>query len=98
MYSSIGSDEFYQKEKSKKLAIVDVREVDEFENGHISQAQNSPLSVLDQGLDALDKNQQYYIICQSGGRSAMACEFLSSKGYDVVNVMGGMSAWKGEIV
>lgn len=27
----------------------------------------------------------------------MACDFLSSEGYKVVNVMGGMSAWKGEL-
>ena len=28
----------------------------------------------------------------------MACEFLAQKGYNVVNVMGGMSSWKGEII
>ncbi|MCB0748598.1 MAG: rhodanese-like domain-containing protein, partial [Ignavibacteriae bacterium] len=35
MFSSIGVDEFYQKSKTESLTIVDVREADEFERGHI---------------------------------------------------------------
>ncbi len=98
MFSSIGADEFYQKSKADSVTIIDVREADEFERGHIPSAKTLPLSGLQQHIDLLSKNEKYYIICQSGGRSAMACDFLSSEGYEVVNVMGGMSAWKGELV
>ena len=97
MFSSIGVDEFYQKSKTESLTIVDVREADEFERGHIPSAKALPLSGLEQHIDQLNKDEKYYVICQSGGRSAMACDFLSSEGYKVVNVMGGMSAWKGEL-
>lgn len=97
MFSSIGADEFYQKSKNEELTIVDVREADEFERGHIPSAKTLPLSGLGLHIDQLTKDEKYYIICQSGGRSAMACEFLSSEGYEVVNVMAGMSAWKGEL-
>lgn len=97
MFQSISSDEFYQKEKSQQLAILDVREVDEFQNGHIPSAQNSPLSELDTHFSELDSDTAYYVICHSGGRSANACLFLAENGFDVTNVMGGMSVWKGAI-
>lgn len=98
MFNSIGADEFYQKSKTESLTIVDVRETDEFERGHIPSSKTLPLSELEQHIDQINKDGKYYVICQSGGRSAMACDFLSSKGYEVVNVMGGMSAWKGDVV
>ncbi|WP_346024535.1 rhodanese-like domain-containing protein [Alkalibacterium indicireducens] len=43
------------------------------------------------------KDKEYHVICLSGGRSSMVCDFLGNQGYDVVNVMGGMSAWRGDI-
>ncbi len=96
MYQSITNDEFYQKQKKQKINLVDVRERYEFAGGAIPSAQNMPLSELGQCFSELDKRQSYYVICQSGGRSAQACEFLSQEGYCVTNVMGGMSAWKGD--
>lgn len=98
MYQSIMIDEFEQKQKRNELAIIDVREIDEYQSGHIKEAKNMPLSSLQETAETLDKNQSYYIICHSGGRSQMASEYFSSLGYNVTNVMGGMSAWRGEII
>ncbi|OJG11996.1 hypothetical protein RU94_GL002327 [Enterococcus asini] len=74
-----------------------MREVDEFANGHIPEATNLPLSELGARFEELDKGQNYYVICHSGARSANASNFLSQQGYQVTNVLGGMSAWKGDI-
>lgn len=98
MYQSIMIDEFEQKQKRNELAIIDVREIDEYQFAHIKEAKNMPLSSLQETAAALDKNQLYYIICHSGGRSQMASEYFASLGYNVTNVMGGMSAWRGEVV
>lgn len=97
MYRSVSMDEFGQKQRREDISIIDVREVEEFSDGHIPGAVNMPLSGLVEGHESLEKNKEYHVICRSGGRSSMACDFLGNEGYDVVNVMGGMSAWKEEI-
>ena len=43
----------------------------------------------------LNKDKEYYIVCQSGGRSTTACNKLINKGYDVVNVAGGVGTYMG---
>ncbi len=81
----------------KQLKIIDVRDPEEHAYGIIPHAYKIPLDTLPQKLTLLDKNDTYYIVCASGSRSLVACSFLSSKGYNVVNVMGGMSAYRGEL-
>lgn len=98
MYQTKMIDEFEQLQKKQPLAIIDVREEEEYASGHISEAISLPLSQIQERVDLLDKEQAYYVICHSGGRSQMACEFLAAKGYQVTNILGGMSAWKGELV
>ncbi|MGX7195997.1 rhodanese-like domain-containing protein [Enterococcus olivae] len=98
MYKSIGIDEFEQRIKRENLSVIDVREVHEYQMGHVPGAINEPLSRLAGAKLTVDKAQEHYIICQAGSRSARACEFLSSQGYQVVNIMGGTSAWRGILV
>ncbi|MGT2846385.1 rhodanese-like domain-containing protein [Streptococcus massiliensis] len=98
MVSEISAEDFYQKVEKEHLALIDVREQDEFECGHVAGAQNLPLSTLPEHYQILDKKQHYYVICKMGGRSARACDFLTSKGYQVTNVQGGVDAYRGELV
>lgn len=98
MCQSIFIDEFRQKEENEGVTILDVRERDEFADGHIPSAINLPLSELENRLNELNKDLLYYVICHSGRRSENACAFLSHRGFNVVNVIGGMSSWKGDIV
>ena len=90
----ISFDEFYQLYQNGQLSLVDVREVEEFEALHLEGAQNLPLSQLADIYDQLDKDLLHYVICKSGMRSARACQFLAEKGYDVINVQGGMTAFE----
>lgn len=95
MTKSISNSKFSEMYKNNKdLNIIDVREDFEYEMGHIPEAKSKPLSTFPVELD---KEKSYYVVCQSGGRSANACHILSQKGYDVINVEGGMSAWRDEI-
>ena len=89
----ISAKDLYEKLQLEELQLIDVREVDEYNAGHVSGAQNLPLSSLAENYGQLDKQIPYHIICQKGGRSARACEFLESKGYEVTNVEGGVEAF-----
>ncbi|UVI33624.1 rhodanese-like domain-containing protein [Paenibacillus spongiae] len=83
----------------EKLQVIDVRELDEWQDGHIAQAKHIPLSGLVARLDELDKNDKpIYMVCRSGNRSGKACDFLSAQGYQVINMLGGMMSWPGEVV
>ncbi|ARK20668.1 rhodanese-like domain-containing protein [Sporosarcina ureae] len=78
--------------------VLDVREIDEFEDGHIIGAINMPLSQIQTGdRTGLDKDQKYVVVCRSGSRSKTASEILFDEGYDVINVSEGMSTWQGEV-
>ena len=86
--------EFQALNQKEDITILDVREVDEFQAGHIEGALNAPLSMPENGYEQLDSSKRYYVICQGGMRSERACQFLETKGFDVVNVEGGMNQWK----
>lgn len=86
--------EFQVLNQKEDITILDVREVDEFQAEHIEGALNAPLSTLENGYEQLDSSKRYYVICQGGMRSERACQFLETKGFDVVNVEGGMNQWK----
>ena len=99
MKNNISMKDFYEKytnNSSKKLTILDVREIHEYAAGHIPSAENFPLSTLGSDFTKLDKDQKYYVICQAGGRSAKAYDFLDAQGFDVINIEGGMNNWSGD--
>ncbi|WP_045521654.1 rhodanese-like domain-containing protein [Neobacillus niacini] len=84
-------------DNGEKLNIIDVREVGEVATGKIPLAINIPLGLIEFKKQDLDKNENYIIVCRSGGRSAQAVAFLESYGYNVTNMDGGMMAWEGEL-
>ena len=71
--------EFQILNKKEDITILDVREVDEFQAGHIEGALNAPLSTLENGYEQLDSSKRYYVIYQGGMRSERACKFLEKK-------------------
>ncbi|GIP53757.1 rhodanese-like domain-containing protein [Paenibacillus vini] len=84
--------------KGEALNLLDVREQDEWNEGHVAGAKHIPLGQLDMRLDELDPDHEFIVICRSGNRSGMACELLSNKGLKVVNMTGGLLAWTDKLV
>jgi rhodanese-related sulfurtransferase len=84
-------------ELGEKLHLLDVREDDEWESGHIPGAKHIPVGSLKERHKELDPSEEIIVVCRSGNRSALACEYLASLGYNVVNLQGGMLAWTGNI-
>lgn len=81
----------------EQLSLIDVREDFEVAEGKIPGAHHIPLGELPERLDEIDKQKHHIMICRSGGRSGKACDFLSSQGYDVANMEGGMLDWEDKV-
>ena len=73
--------------------LVDVREDDEWEAGHAPTAAHIPLGELSARVDEVPRDQDVYVVCRSGARSAQAAAFLNGAGWKATNVAGGMNAW-----
>lgn len=82
---------------SEKVQIIDVREVEEWNAGHIKEARLIPLGILPYELDSLDRNTPIIMVCRSGARSHSATDFLTQHGFNASNMVGGMLAWPGEV-
>ena len=80
---------------NEEVTLLDVREVSEYEGGHIEGAVNAPLSSLDANQLSYPKDEPIYVICRSGNRSAQAASQLQDAGYtEIYDVSGGMMAWE----
>lgn len=75
--------------------VVDVREPYELRSGIIPGAKSIPMGNLEQQMGQLPRDQRYAIVCASGSRSQSAASYLAEQGFDVANVVGGMSLWIG---
>ena len=79
-----------------KVELIDIREDYEYKGGSIKSAKNIPMGqLLNEPEKYINKNKEYYIMCQFGGRSARACNNLKSQGFNVINVAGGMGSYVG---
>ena len=89
------------------VLVIDVREADEFRQGHIAGAINIPRGILEAAADPTTKHRHpilctahdktILLYCQSGGRSAMAAWVLKQMGFEhVYNMAGGLECWEAE--
>ncbi len=84
---------------NKGALILDVRTVEEFTNGHIVDARHIELEKLTEQADTLKKYREkpVVLVCESGVRSAQAAKLLKSLGFmQVVNLKGGLAAWRSD--
>ena len=90
----------YTRKGKGGIQIVDVREVEEYVNGHIPGAKNMPLSVLEDQYKTLPTNYPtLYIHCAGGVRSLKAINQLHTLGYRgrFINIEDGFNAWTGPV-
>ncbi len=82
-----------QESLAEGAFLIDVREDSEYQSGHVPGAKHIPLGSLGERLNEIPKDQQIWVICQSGGRSMKAANALEDLGYSAVSVAGGTGAW-----
>lgn len=98
-YITLTPSEFSEKIKSPEVYLVDVRHPDEYASGHIKGAHNIDVQTPDfveLAEKELPKGMPIAVYCGTGKRSAMASQILSSKGYKIYNLDGGLTAWKAD--
>ena len=83
--------------KDKVVELIDVRENNEYHYCKIDGSMHIRMNDITSSIHELSKESRYAIICHSGVRSAMVCEYLLKLGYNVVNVRGGIDRWAEKI-
>lgn len=74
--------------------VLDVREPEEWDDGHIAEAVHIPLGELATRAGELPANKPIYTVCRSGVRSITAIEILEAAGYaGAKSLAGGVIAW-----
>ena len=87
--------ELQQKMINKEtFTLLDVREIEEYEEAAIHPSVLIPLGELAERLTELDVTSQYAVLCRMGGRSSQAVQFMEDQGFrNVMNVRGGIRQW-----
>lgn len=85
--------DFKQIINDEDIFLVDVRNPNEFELANIGGTL-IPLPELESRFNEIPNDKKIYCLCHHGMRSAYACQFLASQGFEnVVNISGGIDAW-----
>ncbi|AUC60073.1 hypothetical protein AA637_02390 [Cyanobacterium sp. HL-69] len=92
-YQLITPQELEQRMKNKSVVLIDVREKDEYDQGHIPGALLKPLSEF--SAKELASYPNIVLYCRSGKRSHTAAEKLIEAGLTTITeLQGGISAWQ----
>ena len=75
------------------LLVLDVREDDEWQAGHVAGSLHIPLMELGNRYGELPDAEQTLVVCRVGNRSAYAAGFLIQQGIEAVNLEGGLVEW-----
>jgi rhodanese-related sulfurtransferase len=87
------------QEQAQGAVLIDVREADEFENGHAKGAVHLSKGVVELGIEEAvpDVTKPIVLYCGGGSRSALSADNLQKMGYtNVASMAGGFRAWKNE--
>lgn len=84
------------KQDPSSVQVVDVRNPDEYESGHVANSINIPVNDVLSRFSELPTEKTLLFICQMGGRSGLACEMVAAMGVDpdlIYNIEDGTPVW-----
>lgn len=99
-YRQISQEEAKEMMDTGEVLILDVREQDEYDSGHIPDAVLLPVGQITEESAAEvipDKDTTVLVYCRSGNRSRTAAAALAGLGYSNIFEFGGISTWPYEI-
>ena len=100
VYVNITAEEAKQiMDNEEGYIILDVREQDEYDAGHIPEAILIPYTQIEEKAEEVltDKDQLILVYCRSGRRSKIAAEALAELGYSNIKEFGGIIDWPYEV-
>lgn len=77
--------------------LIDVRDREEYDKGHVPGAINIPMEYIDGEQAYLERGRPLIFYCDRGSQSILAARKYMQAGYEVVNVVGGFAYYKGYI-
>ena len=81
-------------EHKEDVYVIDVREPEEYTEGHIPTVPLLPMGDIPDVIEQFDKEAEYVIVCRSGRRSLEVSKFFQNEGIPKVhNYLGGMLEW-----
>ena len=95
-YRQISQEEAKEMMDTQEVIILDVREQDEYDSGHIPNAVLLPVGTIDEGTAAAvipEKKSTVLVYCRSGNRSKTASVTLAELGYTNIYEFGGIKTW-----
>ena len=101
MYEQITAEDAKKiMDSGEEHIILDVREQDEFDAGHIPGAILLPYTKIEKKAEEMlpDKDKQILVYCRSGRRSKIAAEALARLGYTNIKEFGGIIDWPYEVI
>ncbi len=76
--------------------LIDVREKQEFDSGHVPGAVWVPMSLVPLRMDEFRAAEPVYVVCRTGNRSGQVVMWLANQGIQTVNVAGGTVSWQNQ--
>ena len=95
-YQQITQEEAKEMMDAQEVILLDVREQDEYDSGHIPGAVLLPVGTIDEDTAAEvipEKDSTVLVYCRSGNRSKTASAALAELGYTAIYEFGGINTW-----
>lgn len=99
MYEMTTDEVLAAIEAGEEFILIDVRETEEIEAGHIEGIVHIPMGDIPGAVDSLkEQGKKFVIVCRSGARSGNVTMYLRQFDIDAYNMVGGMIDWQGEVI